>query len=134
MGTGNLIKGILVFAVVIIVGLGIWFFVINTGNTSKTSPPETDLSEVKFYTLQDVSKHNTKEDCWMVIDERVYDVTNFIALGKHGPAILEGCGKDATKLFNSRTRDDGTKIGSGTPHSETARNLTRNYYIGNLKE
>jgi len=91
-----------------------------------------EKNQSNFFSLQEVSKHNTKEDCWMIIDGKVYDVTSFIALGKHPPVIEMGCGKDATKLFKERTTENGTKIGSGKPHSENATRLLENYYVGNL--
>ena len=91
-----------------------------------------EYKDKKFFTLEEVSKHNTKEDCWMVIEGRVYDVTNFIASGIHPPVIEIGCGKDATRLFKERKKEDGTIIGSGTPHSKFAEKLLENYYIGEL--
>lgn len=92
-----------------------------TGNVVKLSPSSV-------YALDEVSKHNTKEDCWIVLHDKVYDVTGFIALGMHGKAILQGCGKDATSLYETRP------MGSGTPHSENARKLSEKYYIGDLKK
>jgi len=89
--------------------------------------------EANTFSIAEVSKHNTKNDCWMIIENKVYDVAGFIALGKHPPQIEMGCGKNATRLFNEKTADDGTKIGSGKPHSESAKKLKENYYIGDLK-
>jgi cytochrome b involved in lipid metabolism len=67
-----------------------------------------------------VSKHNKKEDCWLVINNKVYDVSEFSK--KHNENILLGCGKDAIKLFETRTDEKGNKIGSGRPPSEKAKN------------
>lgn len=80
------------------------------------------------YTLSEVSQHDTAEDCWMVLDGKVYDFTPFISQGIHpgGAAILEGCGKDGTDLFETRP------MGSGTPHSQGARDLHPQYLIGDL--
>jgi len=53
------------------------------------------------YTLEEVAKHNTKADCWVVLDGKVLDVTKF--LGEHPGgelAILTFAGKDATEEFN----------------------------------
>lgn len=36
------------------------------------------MSEVKKYTYAQVKEHNTEEDIWMVINEKVYDVTKFL--------------------------------------------------------
>ena len=82
---------------------------------------------VKTYGMEEISKHAVGEDCWLLIDGKVYDVTEFIASGRHpgGEAILAGCGIDATELF-------GTKAGSGNTHSENARKMLENYYIGDL--
>ena len=30
-----------------------------------------------FTELNDIFEHNTKESCWLLIDNKVYDVTNF---------------------------------------------------------
>lgn len=95
----------------------------STTLTSPTTPPE------KEYTLQEVSLHAQKTDCWFVIEGKVYDVTGYIATGKHPgkDAIIQGCGKDATDLFNTRP------MGSGTPHSDKAREFLNNFLIGVLK-
>merc|ERR1719343_750603 len=53
------------------------------------------------YTMEEVAKHTTKEDCWVVVSGQVLDVTKF--LGEHPGgelAILTFAGKDATEEFN----------------------------------
>lgn len=80
------------------------------------------------YTLEEIAQHNQASDCWFAIEGSVYDVTEYIASGMHGggPTIIEGCGKDATELFNTRP------MGSGTPHSDKARSFLPNFQIGIL--
>merc|ERR1712045_608103 len=53
------------------------------------------------YTMEEVAKHTTKTDCWVVVAGQVLNVTNF--LGEHPGgelAILTFAGKDATEEFN----------------------------------
>ncbi len=45
--------------------------------------------------------HPNKTDCWMAIEGKVYDVTSFIEKHPGGERILQGCGKDATSLFQA---------------------------------
>ena len=53
------------------------------------------------YSLADVAKHNTKSDCWVVVDGQVLDVTSFLSEHPGGElAILTFAGKDATEEFN----------------------------------
>lgn len=81
----------------------------------------------KAYTLEEVAKHNQKEDCWFVVNDKVYDVTKVIS--KHGGGekpILNNCGKEATKAFE-------TKGGDGK-HSAKARALLDGLQIGVLKK
>lgn len=98
--------------------------------TTPVSPtPSTPSTPTKqTYTLAQIAVHNKPTDCWFAIEGKVYNVTAFIAAGRHpgGEAILEGCGKDATVLFNTRP------MGSGTAHSEQARKNLVNFYIGDL--
>jgi len=52
-------------------------------------------------TMAEVAKHNTKADCWVVVNGKVLNVTNF--LGEHPGgelSILTFAGKDATEEFN----------------------------------
>ncbi|CAE7842186.1 CYB2, partial [Symbiodinium necroappetens] len=48
-----------------------------------------------------VGKHNSKTDCWVVVDGQVLDVTSFLSEHPGGElAILTFAGKDATEEFN----------------------------------
>ncbi len=99
-----------------------------TDNISNETAEKESMEKEGKYTMEEVAKHNTKDDCWMVIDGDVYDVTDFIASHPGGPSILQGCGKDATELFETRP------MGSKTPHSSNARGLKEKYEIGELAE
>ena len=37
------------------------------------------MSWSKTFTRGDVAQHSSKEDCWVIFDNVVYDVTDFIA-------------------------------------------------------
>merc|ERR1712107_744777 len=52
-------------------------------------------------TMEEVAKHVTKSDCWVVVSGQVLDVTNFLSQHPGGElAILTFAGKDATEEFN----------------------------------
>jgi len=80
-------------------------------------------------TRDELATHTTPADCWLAIDGKVYDVSGF-GDDKHpgGKAIYQGCGKDATVLYNTRP------MGSGTSHSDKARSFLPNFYIGDLTQ
>ncbi|CAL8073470.1 unnamed protein product [Orchesella dallaii] len=51
--------------------------------------------------LSEIAKHNTETDCWLVIRNCVYDVTEYLPYHPGGiPEMMKGAGKDATALFN----------------------------------
>merc|ERR1719515_300598 len=53
------------------------------------------------YTMEEVAKHTTKDDCWVVVAGQVLNVTSFLSQHPGGElAILTFAGKDATEEFN----------------------------------
>jgi len=71
-------------------------------------------------TLATVAKHNTKNDCWLVINNKVYDVDSYI--NKHpggAQKILDNCGKEVGGLF-------------AAIHSKRAWDLLAKYLVGNV--
>merc|ERR1712099_144495 len=62
---------------------------------------EDEGGDAGGYSMEEVAKHTTKTDCWVVVSGQVLDVTKF--LGEHPGgelAILTFAGKDATEEFN----------------------------------
>uniref|UniRef100_A0A2M3ZHW6 Putative cytochrome b5 n=1 Tax=Anopheles braziliensis TaxID=58242 RepID=A0A2M3ZHW6_9DIPT len=54
----------------------------------------------KQITLSEVAYHDSFEDCWIVLYDRVYDITSFLRLHPGGPDVLvENAGRDATIAF-----------------------------------
>ena len=78
------------------------------------------------YSLEDVSKHATKADCWTTINGKVYDVTKFISNHKGGDKILAVCGIDGTDLFTGKSP-------MGRIHSKVAVKLLSKMQIGKVQ-
>ncbi|XP_067623209.1 uncharacterized protein [Eurosta solidaginis] len=71
--------------------------------------------------LSEVAQHDHYNDCWIVIYDRVYDVTKFMHLHPGGEQIiLEYAGRDATLAFQ------------GTGHSQSANEQLVEYLVGEL--
>ncbi|KAL9229021.1 hypothetical protein vseg_004539 [Gypsophila vaccaria] len=78
-------------------------------------------TDQKVHAFEEVTKHNNKNDCWMIIDDKVYDVTPFLDDHPGGDEILlTSTGKDAT--------DDFEDVG----HSDNAREMLKDYYVGDI--
>lgn len=87
---------------------------------------QNNNSIAKIFTESEVAGHNNADSCWMIIHDKVYDVTSLIPTHTGGSeAILKNCGKDGTIAFD-------TKYGKGS-HSDSAKSILDSYYIGNLK-
>lgn len=81
-----------------------------------------DETKTKFYTRDEVAKHATERDCWMIIDDDVYDMTKFL---HHHPGgfieVFQCAGDDATYEFMN--------VG----HSREASKIKDRYKIGKLQ-
>ena len=116
---------IVIFILAIIVVAGVFLSKNITGNVIPKKNDSIASQEagclgdsckiVSYYSASEVSQHNSKQDCWMIVDNQIYDLTSFLALGIHKP-IDNLCGKDVTSIY---------------PH-DTNR-LSNLNYIGKLK-
>ncbi|XP_040020538.1 cytochrome b5 type B [Gasterosteus aculeatus] len=77
--------------------------------------------DVKYYTLEEISAHSVSSDSWLIIHDKVYDITSFLEEHPGGEEVLlEQAGADATESFED--------VG----HSTDAREMLLQYYVGEL--
>ena len=82
---------------------------------------DDDETWLEVITLEEVSYHCTMEDGWMVLYDKVYDVTDYLMSHPGGEDVmLEYLGYDATMAFR------------GVGHSRTAARLLDKYLVGIL--
>lgn len=104
---------IVISLVVLLVSAGLVVFIWQNHEKSETADLVSAIASPSagqnqnnsdLYTLEEISKHNSKNDCWMVIDNNVYNVSSFVDKHPGGDKILQGCGKDATEMFNAERK------------------------------
>ncbi|XP_029983481.1 cytochrome b5-like [Sphaeramia orbicularis] len=82
---------------------------------------ETVDDGMKYYTLEEIRVHNMSNDTWLIIHDKVYDITSFLEEHPGGEEVLlEQAGADATESFED--------VG----HSTDAREMLQQYYVGEL--
>jgi succinate dehydrogenase/fumarate reductase flavoprotein subunit len=81
--------------------------------TSAVEPPSGDAKKEEApkkmgeYTAEEVAKHNKPDDCWVIVNGQVLDVTEFLPDHPGGKkAILIFAGRDATDEFNMLHKPD----------------------------
>ena len=78
---------------------------------------------METYTMDEVNKHDNKKDCWIVIKNNVYDITEFLKIHPGGSSIvLTIAGEDATEYFEELHRP------------EILEEVGKDYMIGELDE
>ncbi|KAI1823287.1 hypothetical protein F4861DRAFT_338707 [Xylaria intraflava] len=66
-----------------------------------------DAAPAVGFNATDVAKHNTKEDCWVVINGRIWDVTEWLNVHPGGSDIIaKFAGQDASVGYNSMHTPD----------------------------
>jgi hypothetical protein len=80
-------------------------------------------------TAAEIAKHSSASDCWIIINSKVYDVTNYLGIHPGGAGtIAPYCGQDATTAFATKDKSPPTS------HSQTANGLLGAYYIGDVNQ
>lgn len=96
--------------------------------TQQIEPNSTAKEMQSVYTANEVATHNKRSDCWLIINQNVYDVSRFLAEHPGGASsIMSYCGKEATEAFNTQDR------GSRASHSMRATAMLADYLIGKLQ-
>ncbi|KAG8369678.1 hypothetical protein BUALT_Bualt14G0038800 [Buddleja alternifolia] len=78
-------------------------------------------AESKVFSHSEVSAHNTPEDCWVIINAKVYNVTSYLNDHPGGDdVLLTAAGKDASEEFED--------VG----HGSAARLMLDEFYVGEV--
>ena len=85
------------------------------------------IAQLSSLTNEEIAKHNTANDCWIIIQRSVYNVTDYLNLHPGGSdGIIAFCGQDATNAFK-------TKRGKGTHSAQADIDLSK-LKLGQLNE
>lgn len=70
-------------------------------NVASFPKPEVNTENLREIDRLELALHHTREDCWVVIDGYVYDITSFIDKHPGGDTIMTAyAGRDVTEHFN----------------------------------
>lgn len=115
---------IIVVLVIAIAGISAFFLKDSFKNSGFSKKVSVTPTELKSYTLMEVSNHKDVSSCWTVVDGKVYDVTSWINLHPGGADnILSICGIDGSSAFSTQ------HAGQGEPASELS-----SFQIGTLTQ
>ena len=97
---------------------------LSANNAQSPSLTQTNSSGATL-TASAVASHNTASDCWVIVNNNVYDLTNFLGMHSGGAGqIMPFCGKDGTTAFN-------TKDGRGS-HRQGDLSILNSYLVGSI--
>lgn len=76
--------------------------------TEAPSPAKMGENGLPIYTIDDVAKHKTRDNCWIVLHGKVLDVSTFLKDHPGGEAVILGvAGKDNTDIFDTIHQSSG---------------------------
>jgi nitrate reductase (NAD(P)H) len=86
----------------------------------KPAAPTKSADGEKLFTMEEIAKHNTEEDVWIIVNDRVYDCTDYLELHPGGvDSIIINGGADSTEDFDAI-------------HSQKAHKMLERYFIGKV--
>lgn len=78
-------------------------------------------TNTKYYTKEEIFLHNSSESCWIIVKNKVYDITPFLKNHPGGQnSLIKKGGSDCTTDLNF--------------HSKYAKEMMEIFYIGKVKK
>ena len=115
LGTG------LFWLVLITLALGDWLALPEPA--PRTAPTAPAPEKTQRFSLTEVARHSSAEDCWMAINGTVYNFTAYLPEHPSKPSfILPWCGREASDAYQTKTR--------GRAHSTQANQALAAFAIG----
>eukprot|EP00824_Muranothrix_gubernata_P026364 TRINITY_DN9198_c0_g1_i2.p2 TRINITY_DN9198_c0_g1~~TRINITY_DN9198_c0_g1_i2.p2 ORF type:complete len:135 (-),score=17.99 TRINITY_DN9198_c0_g1_i2:49-402(-) len=75
------------------------------------APPDNGTTRPKYFTLDEVATHNWETDLWVVVFDRVLDVTSLLAADPtNSVALINHAGRDISHMFDPDTGDVKTRV------------------------
>lgn len=122
-------KILLVSSFVALIVLFIWInlFYTKTSQVPQVQNSSNKPNEEVLLDSKEIAKHNNAGDCWLLINNKVYNATSYIYSHPGGSEmIISYCGKEATQAYDTKN--------IGRPHSASADSILANYYIGDFNQ
>ncbi|CAM9967839.1 unnamed protein product, partial [Laminaria digitata] len=83
--------------------------------------PRAKVKYVGPFTAAEVARHSTEDDAWIIVSDKVYDVTPYLGQHPGGDALLRNVGGDSTEGMN------------GPQHPPQAMEILEQHFIGHLE-
>ncbi|KAI8922696.1 hypothetical protein BC831DRAFT_404689 [Entophlyctis helioformis] len=92
----------------------------------RTNEDDSSAQRTATFRLAEVAEHHTAKSLWIIVDAKVYDITNFIFDHPGGEEILlQYGGQDVTAVM----QDAAEHV-----HSDSAYDMLEPFFIGNLSK
>ncbi|KAJ6372346.1 hypothetical protein OIU76_026767 [Salix suchowensis] len=116
---------IAVVALIFGVLLGVFILIPRNSKSVKAEKTYSNVNRTKAsktFSKAEVSLHHKRTDCWIIIKDKVYDVTSYVEEHPGGDAILAHAGDDSTDGF------------FGPQHATRVFDMIGDFYIGDLEQ
>jgi cytochrome b involved in lipid metabolism len=73
-----------------------------------TGPKVSNLAGTITLTNSEIKTHNSKSDCWSIVNANVYNLTTYVQNHPGGASVIANiCGKDGSKAFVNQHNTQG---------------------------
>jgi cytochrome b involved in lipid metabolism len=100
---------------------------IETPKEEVSTPVDVPKDDLVYISIEEVQKHSSFNDCWIILEGKVYDANVLISTHPSGRMVINYCGRDATSFIK-------TQLFKGdVDFLKNAEGYLKQSYIGELK-